>query len=187
MSTPCRKGPHELVELLRDAGVNFLAVDFDLTLVDVHTGGQWQGSAGELGEHVRSTFRELLPLALEASINVAIVTFSPQTELIRAVICEAFGREAERRIVVRGQDGSWSYRGSGDHNGKQAHMASAAQEVMRRTGCAVARKTTLLIDDDMQNVQAALDNYVPAVLCKPDRPQDLERDIAETCSLYIRG
>lgn len=35
----------QVVERLRAAGVNLLALDFDMTVLDIHTGGRWTGKA----------------------------------------------------------------------------------------------------------------------------------------------
>ena len=36
-----------MINQLREAGINFLAVDFDMTLIDRHTEGRWSGTASE--------------------------------------------------------------------------------------------------------------------------------------------
>jgi len=66
---------------LKDAGINFLAVDFDMTLVDTHTEGRWSRSTSELASRVRPNMRRLLHDALHADIYVAVVTLSPQVVL----------------------------------------------------------------------------------------------------------
>ena len=63
---------------LHNTGINLLAVDFDLTLVDVHTGGCWAGSVAALASRVRPYMKQLVDDALSAGLYVAIVTFSPQ-------------------------------------------------------------------------------------------------------------
>jgi len=65
-----------LIATIADAGINFLALDFDLTIVDVHTGGQWPGSAEELCEHMRPLFREIIRAGLErGDMYIGICTF----------------------------------------------------------------------------------------------------------------
>jgi len=71
---------------LTRAGINFLAIDFDLTLVDTHTEGRWPGSPSELAARVRPNLRHLMNEAMDAGIHVAIVTLSPQVPLISAVL-----------------------------------------------------------------------------------------------------
>ena len=68
-----------MIDSLKAAGINFLAVDFDLTLIDRHTEGRWSGTASELLRHVRTEMIQLLRDALDAQIIVKIVTLSPQT------------------------------------------------------------------------------------------------------------
>lgn len=55
-----------IVSGLVAASINFLAVDFDLTLVDEHTGGRYDGSATTLSTRVRPFFLTLIPLAIES-------------------------------------------------------------------------------------------------------------------------
>lgn len=98
---------------------------------------------------------------------VAIVTFSPQTELIGNTLKLQFP-DLYTQIVVRGLDGKWEYTGNGSKAGKQAHMASSAQELIARTGRDITRRSTLLVDDDRKNIHAALINSVPAILFNPD-------------------
>ena len=63
---------------LLSSSINFLALDFDLTILSVHTGGAWPGTPEELSRHVRPVFYRLIEAALEANLAVAVVTFSPQ-------------------------------------------------------------------------------------------------------------
>lgn len=77
----------EAVELLRRLGIKLVAFDFDYTLVNIHTGGQWPDSAEKLAEFVRPCFRHLLPELLRChDIHTCVVTFSPQEQLIRQVL-----------------------------------------------------------------------------------------------------
>ncbi|KAG5178953.1 hypothetical protein JKP88DRAFT_168258 [Tribonema minus] len=152
--------------------INLLAFDFDQTLVDVHTFGRWQDSEAELAKHVRPFFRELVLAGAEHGMHMAVVTFSAQVSIIRGVLHEAFGEEIASRIVIRGADGSWTYTGRGACEGKQAHIASAAEELTQFTRC-----STLLFDDDEHNVRAALDAGVRAVLCDTHDPHAMVRDL----------
>lgn len=51
----------QIVIKMKEAGINLVALDFDFTVIDVHTGGRWQGSADELATHIRPFFRFLIP------------------------------------------------------------------------------------------------------------------------------
>jgi len=128
------------LELLKSAGVNFLACDFDLTILDIHTSGNWLGTIEDLCAHVRPQFRKLVEETLASpDMHVAIVTFSPQTSVVRDVCREVWG-EAGDRIVIRGGDRTWSYEGRGSQDGKQSHLASAVEElgeIERRAKCAL--------------------------------------------------
>lgn len=103
---------------LTRAGINFLAIDFDLTLVDTHTEGRWPGSPSELAARVRPNLRHLMNEAMDAGIHVAIVTLSPQVPLISAVLQLIFPASCDM-IPIRGSDGNWFYAGQGSLEGKQ--------------------------------------------------------------------
>lgn len=66
---------------LKLTGINFIAVDFDLTLVDTHTEGRWSKTADDLAEHARPSVLQLLHAALNEGFHVAIVTLSSQVGL----------------------------------------------------------------------------------------------------------
>ena len=76
-----------IIESLKRQEIKMVAFDFDCTIVNIHTGGQWIDSAEKLAEFVRPCFRELLPALLKCDdMYVCVVTFSPQEELIREVL-----------------------------------------------------------------------------------------------------
>lgn len=166
------------VARLKEVNVNFLAVDFDQTLVDVHTGGVWKGTTAELSDHVREEFRDLFHEALDQGIRIAIVTFSSQRDLIREVL-QSFLEDAEaaKKIPIRGNDRSWDYTGSGSREGKQAHIASAVEELEQDGKIEIAKSTTLLLDDDIRNIKIALEDGVRAVWFNPQKPENLIREL----------
>lgn len=160
----------KIIMSLKACGINFLALDFDLTLISEHTGGHWRGTVPDLALKVRPFFKMLVPMAVENGIAVAIVTFSGQIPIISGVLQSEFPTVASR-IVIRGADKSWVYRGSGSNDGKQGHMASAAEELVGSTGMPITRNSTLLVDDDANNVRIALLNKVRAIRFLPDSPR----------------
>ncbi|CAM9759455.1 unnamed protein product [Phaeothamnion confervicola] len=94
-------------------------------------------------------------MAIRAGIYVAIVTFTPQTGIVRQVLRTVLPDYAEQ-IPLRGEDGTWEYDGVGQTTGKQAHMASAVEELTLRQSASITRGSSLLIDDDARNIQVAL-------------------------------
>jgi hypothetical protein len=176
---------------LKELNINFLALDFDQTILSCHTGGRWQGSVDELLEYVRPVFIQLIPAAQEAGIEVAVVTFSHQISLVRAVLdsimisagstnnasnnnsTTATYKYPSGRIPIRGNDRSWTYNGKGARTGKQPHMASAVEELEYRFGVEITKATSLLIDDDSRNVRTALQHGVRALWFNPEKPHRL--------------
>ena len=161
---------------LSEQKVNFLAIDFDQTMVDIHTGGRWPGKAIDLASRLRPSFLKLIPMAIEADFYVAVVTFSPQTRMIADVLHYAFPNYMDR-ICIRGSDGTWRYEGGGSLDGKQAHMASAVEELRHRFQADISRASTLLIDDDANNIRTALSEGVRAVWLDPDNADALPQNL----------
>jgi hypothetical protein len=114
---------------LQELGINLLALDFDQTILDVHTWGQWKGTAEELVPHVRPELRQLMQACCHRSIHLCVVTFSGQIKLVRSVVEAIVGAEHAARIPIRGNDRSWSYEGGGSRSRKQPHIASAVEEL----------------------------------------------------------
>jgi len=56
----------KVVAKLKELNINFLALDFDLTVLNIHTGGRWGGSAEELSQHIRPFFYHLIQLAVSS-------------------------------------------------------------------------------------------------------------------------
>jgi hypothetical protein len=148
---------------LKLRGVGMLALDFDQTLVSVHTNSLWEESAAsQLASLFRPELCALLPAVVAEGIDIAIVTFSAQTALIREAAGIALGNEIERQLVLRSNDGTWQLSVSPRTPralGKNQHLVSAADEAHRRrhdpqaplhTGHAV-----LLVDDDLENIELA--------------------------------
>mmetsp|Transcript_8055 Transcript_8055/g.12341 ORF Transcript_8055/g.12341 Transcript_8055/m.12341 type:complete len:220 (-) Transcript_8055:346-1005(-) len=154
---------------MKDLQLNFLALDFDLTVLSIHTGGK-RRDPNELERLLRPLFRLLIPKAVENEISVAIVTFSPRVQDIRDVLYTAFGEEVARKIPIRGEDGGWEPPDDGTRDGKQAHMASAVDELAQTMSVHITRATTLLVDDDLNNISIALAERVRAVWLNPNMP-----------------
>ena len=153
-------------------GINFLALDFDQTIIDIHTGGRFNGTIVELASHVRPIFTHIINAAHEAGIKIGIVTFSPQVEQIQEVLETHFPFANE--IIVRGRDRSWYYEGNGMKDGKQPFMASAVEELLtKHSDLVITKKTTLLVDDDPDNIRVALNDGVRGILFNPHRSSNL--------------
>jgi hypothetical protein len=164
--------------LTQPVKINFLAIDFDKTIMEIHTGGNWKQSAQALLPHVRPMFRRLIPLAIDEGIHVAVVTFSSQTEMVRRILEHITDRAAE--IPIRGgfPGSTFVYEGQGSTKGKQSHMASAVEELEERhKGLEITKASTLLIDDDANNIRYALEHGVRAIWLNPYKSGYLLKDM----------
>ena len=157
-----------------------MAIDFDKTMIDIHTGGVWNGTSQELLSHVRPMFAQLLQAAMERNMWMAVVTFSPQIELISTILTHLVGRLSLHKIPIRGGHSSqWRYAGMGSQDGKQGHMASAVEELEQRFHADITKRSTVLLDDDAKNVRIALRNGVRAVWFNPKQPELIWKELQE--------
>lgn len=81
---------------------------------------------------------------------MAIVTFSPTVDFVRA----CWNKFWDERFPIKFsfEPVPVLYRGVGFREGKQAHMASAIEELEGLHGVEITKQTTLLIDDDVKNI-----------------------------------
>jgi hypothetical protein len=75
--------------------IKLIAIDFDKTLVSIHTNGYYQGTIENLIDHLRSTFHYLIQEILDSpsfgqTLHLSIVSFSSQEQLIRKLLQLAF-------------------------------------------------------------------------------------------------
>lgn len=153
---------------LVSTGINLLALDFDETIIDLHTNGRWNGTPNDLNMHVRPVFACLLNAAMDRGIHVAVVTFSEQEKLISNVMKHKF---PDHYIPVRG----WF----DEEGGKQEHIAKATKDIIShmQEDIIMSEKTTMLIDDDRRNIEIAVDKGYPAIAFDPDNPWGLLENI----------
>ena len=144
-------------------GVKLVAVDFDRTIVDIHTGGRFKQSATILSSHFRSFFKHFLKEAQQVGLWISVVTFSGQTQLIADAMAIALGGESSiKRCYLRGEDGGWTRPNSQDASanwqsrnlskGKLGHIYSVVQNISKLTGEAISPSEVFYIDDDLANV-----------------------------------
>ena len=102
------KNPYaSMVDKLIREGIKLIAVDFDMTLVSVHTNGNWMFTARPLASRIRPGFPEFLSEALRQGLWVAVVTFSPQVELVREVLKTVLSETEVEKICIRGNTLDW--------------------------------------------------------------------------------
>lgn len=85
----------DIIHCFQKKGIKMIALDFDKTILSIHTYGRYQGTAETLVEHVRSTFHYLIEGILNSpgfgkNLFLCIVTFSPQESLIRKLLAVLF-------------------------------------------------------------------------------------------------
>ncbi len=145
----------EFLDYLTKKDIKVLTIDFDQTLVSVHTGGQWKSSYQHLSHAVRKFFVELITKALLKEFHVAIVTFSFQVKLIKEVLCYTYGKEKGNKIKVYG----W-YPQRYKEIGKQGHIERCLNDINSKNNISLTNKNVILIDDDNNNINIAKINDI---------------------------
>ncbi|GBG25420.1 Hypothetical Protein FCC1311_016382 [Hondaea fermentalgiana] len=149
---------------LKRSHVRLLAIDFDDTLLSLHTHSTWELGPSKLAAAVRPFFMELLPAVLRKGIIVSIVTFSSQRRLIHQTLREAFGQTVARQILIRGMDGSWTPTPnqcapkswhSCSRRGKTDHVLNIVSKIYADSDVEVTPEQVLLLDDSRLNVMQA--------------------------------
>ena len=152
--------------------IQLVALDFDRTIVDVHTGGRWKGDAHTLVPHVRPSFQCLISHCIQQGIAVAVTTFSRQTNLIAQVLEFSmldYGETTEPvQIPVFGGD-NWVE----DYTkGKQSQLYLALKHYNNKrhnedadsNPLIITPHATMLIDDDPENIRVAVKDGYHAIL-----------------------
>ena len=89
------KAKHKLntfIASLEKRNIRLLAVDFDQTLISIHSGGVWKDSTEKLTEHIRPCVRDVMDSAMQKGIHVCIVTYFMQPWVIREMLKMVFKR-----------------------------------------------------------------------------------------------
>jgi hypothetical protein len=144
--------------------IRLVALDFDYTITDIHTGGQWRSSAHELALHVRPEMKCLITKSIRKGLFCAVTSFSKQEQLIKEVMGEAIPL-AKNTTVVGGRNRS-------EEQGKRKQL-KAAMDSYRNDVSSLAPSTTILIDDDTYNIRRARDDGYYAIWFNPDNAGDL--------------
>lgn len=76
----------EYIQILKLSNICMVCIDFDKTLVDIHTHSKWSEGLVDLHKHIRPVFITLIPELIKANILVAIVSFSSQQKLIENLL-----------------------------------------------------------------------------------------------------
>ncbi|KAJ7337268.1 hypothetical protein OS493_010125 [Desmophyllum pertusum] len=162
-----------MVQKLVSLGIKLVAVDFDLTIVNVHTRGCWQFTSKSLVSRVRPSFKQFFIAALNCSdLHVAVVTLSPQIPLIREVMEQALPESNTSRIHYRGTDGKWKEVKGVTKEGKQQHIESVLNQIEKDHKVRIKSKEVILLDDDETNISVARSCKLRTLLIKGDDSLD---------------
>ena len=90
-----RAKARDIILCLQRKNIKLVAIDFDNTLLSIHTCGYYQGTVDNLLDYIRSTFYYLIQEILDSpsfnqTLHLCIVSFSSQEQLIRKLIEQAF-------------------------------------------------------------------------------------------------
>lgn len=136
----------ELVVIIKAKGITHVAVDFDMTLILTHTGGE-EFDPKQILKYHRPYIVELIKKLLNLDIKVAITTFSYAESNIRQLLelLEIYG------IPIKGEQ---TFR----QEGKNQHIRSVFPDI--------SYSNILLIDDDLNNLKKANSIGIHTMQCK---------------------
>eukprot|EP00924_Labyrinthula_sp_SR-Ha-C_P008715 maker-scaffold_2-snap-gene-0.3-mRNA-1 protein AED:0.00 eAED:0.00 QI:98/1/1/1/1/1/4/50/354 len=126
---------------IKSIGIKILAIDFDETLLSIHTKSEWKYSAKSLSQYIRPFFNSFLKEASKQKFKTIIVTFSEQKALIKRVCNLCFDGNVE---IFCGSDGINNWK-----NGKNNHL----KKVLKKFN--VENSEILFVDNDKRNVENA--------------------------------
>ncbi|XP_060071010.1 uncharacterized protein LOC132550926 [Ylistrum balloti] len=155
------------ITMLEKKGIRLLAVDFDETLISIHSGGFWKDSTQKLSQHVRPCMRDLMDEALQRNINVCIVTYFTQPWTIREMLKLVFKRDAEK-IYVQANTADFREKNKDQILGKEAHLAAVCTELYNQRHLIIKPEEIILFDDDTENIDTAIEFGHWAVTVKDD-------------------
>ncbi|XP_066294124.1 uncharacterized protein [Branchiostoma lanceolatum] len=144
-----------IVQKLRAAGVRLVALDWDRTIITVHTKGCWEDGPSKLAKHVRPCFKYFIAACLDSSLHLCVVTFSSQSPLIKDTLKIAIPHSDTSAIIIRGNTKDWARIQGVPILGKQQHIASAIREVTSKRHQVIQPAEVLLMDDDTENLKIA--------------------------------
>jgi hypothetical protein len=184
------------------ANIRLVAFDFDLTIVSVHTGGQWMGTADELARHVRPEFACYVARCLDRGLRVSVATFSTQKDLIKKVLLRSIPSDARgqaRKIPVFGgndyvpefESGKQSQlmlsiqhfaQEAGDGGGGEVDAEGEADNNDGESKLSLDPSHTLLVDDDVRNIQVARSDGYATLHYQPDMTRLYVADLTTSVS-----
>jgi len=174
------------VKSLAAADVKLVCLDFDLTLINMHTGGRWWGGAKTLARNIRPIFQIMIPEALRGGIEVCVVTMTRQTALVADVLKNGLPCDVSR-IEIRGGEHGMLVNQVGEAekvcfegSHKRRHINSILHARRERNGDELAPQQILLVDDDIFNVEEARGSKNRAVVFNPDDPMEVVSSLHST-------
>ncbi|CAF2997065.1 unnamed protein product [Rotaria sp. Silwood2] len=156
-----RAKARDVVLCLQRKKIKLIAIDFDNTLLSIHTSGYYQGTVDNLLEHLRSTFVYFIQEILDSpsfchTLHICIVSFSSQEQLIRRLLELAFKTAKTDRIIIRCNTPEFvSNINEQDFLGKEYHLSSVVTELATKRCKTIKPHEILLLDDDVRNILIA--------------------------------
>lgn len=167
------------VVALTKKGIKLLALDFDKTIIDIHSGGMWNEGLDKLVSHVRPCMKDLMDAASHKGLFVAIVTFHRQEWIIKEVLLKVLPKKVANKIYIQANttDFMQKQRSSSvgasepcdaaanpsaavkvfmpELNGKQAHIEAVVAAIYHDHNVTLKKNEIILMDDDINNVRIA--------------------------------
>ncbi|KAK7478266.1 hypothetical protein BaRGS_00011276 [Batillaria attramentaria] len=147
--------------------IKLLALDFDLTILDIHTYGKWDGPVEKLVPHVRPCMRDLIEMAQSKGVFVCIVTFHRQMDLIQELLRLVLPKKVANKVIVQvntpeilaqmeDEKETFVPTAVAEGLGKEVHIKNVVRQLRDSQNVTISPKEILLLDDDEKNVRSAV-------------------------------
>lgn len=142
--------------------IKLICIDFDNTLISIHTYGKWNDNPKKLVKYVRPIFIKFIKKCLQRKINIAIVSFSPQEQVIRIVLNSIFGKQS-KKILIKTTNQKYKpdkifckiNRKKLILKRKVPMILSVCNKIYKKKKITIMPPQILLIDDDYNNINIA--------------------------------
>ena len=147
---------------LKSQQIKLICIDFDNTLISIHTYGKWKDNPKKLVKYVRPIFIKFIKKCIQRKINIAIVSFSPQEQVIRTVLNNIFGKQS-KKILIKTTNQKYKpdkifckiNRKKLILKRKVPMILSVCNKIYKKKKIIIMPHQILLIDDDYNNINIA--------------------------------
>lgn len=168
------------VVALKENGIKLLALSFDLTFINIHTGGSYHEGIDQLATHVRNCMRDLVETAVNYNMYVSIVTFNRQPTVIKNLLFKILPKKVASQVYIQANtpefvmnqnilaahQGAAKTKDISEIRGKEDHIDAVVDEIYQRHRDHIEPGQIILMDtyEDTIRIAKASGHYAFEIL-----------------------